>query len=229
MTNSWVEPPSRPALETALPALLKQLKLAQFRSQWQAAEQQAQTDGWTPASYLYVLAEQEHQQRHQARLRRLLHEAQLPVPKTLADLDWGAIPDLDRHQIEQLAHDTGWLDRAENLLLFGPSGVGKTHLADYALAKALNRLDRYALLVIDDIGYVRKDEAETSVLFELVMHRYERRSLLVTSNQPFSEWENVFSTSAMTVAAVDRLVDHSTIVQISGESYRRKRARRLAP
>ena len=149
------------------------------------------------------------------------------------------------------------MDRAENLLLFGPSGVGKTHLAsgicrslisldrsarffsgtalvqqlqqakaDYALAKALTKLDRYALLVIDDIGYVRKDEAETSVLFELVMHRYERRSLLVTSNQPFSEWENVFSTSAMTVAAVDRLVDHSTIVQISGESYRRKRARR---
>ena len=82
--------------------------------------------------------------------------------------------------------------------------------------------------MIDDIGYVRKDEAETSVLFELVMHRYERRSLLVTSNQPFSEWENVFSTSAMTVAAVERLVDHSTIIQINGESYRRKRARRLA-
>ncbi len=99
--------------------------------------------------------------------------------------------------------------------------------ADYALAKALTRLDRFALLVIDDIGYVRKDEAETSVLFELVMHRYERKSLLVTSNQPFSEWENVFCTSAMTVAAVDRLVDHSTIIQINGESYRRKRARRL--
>jgi DNA replication protein DnaC len=258
MTNSSAAPPSRPALETALPSLLKQLKLAQFRSQWQAAEQQAQADGWTPASYLYVLAEQEHQQRHQARLRRLLHEAQLPVPKTLAEFDWGAIPDLDRPQIEQLAHDTGWLDRAKNLLLIGPSGVGKTHLAagicrsligldrsarfytattlvqelqrakaEFALAKALNRLDRFALLVIDDIGYVRKDEAETSVLFELVMHRYERKSLLVTSNQPFSEWENVFSTSAMTVAAVDRLVDHSTLIQINGESYRRRRARRV--
>jgi DNA replication protein DnaC len=100
--------------------------------------------------------------------------------------------------------------------------------ADYALAKALNRLDRYALLVLDDIGYVRKDEAETSVLFELAMHRYERRSLLVTSNQPFSKWENVFSTSAKTVAAVGRLVDHSTIIQINGKSYRRKRAWRLA-
>ena len=153
-----------------------------------------------------MLAEQEHQQRHQARLRRLLHEAQLPWPKTLTDYDWAALPDLDKHQIEQLSHGTSWVDRAENLLLFGPSGVGKTHLAAgicrslialhrsarffsgttlvhelqrakavYALAMALNKLDRYALLVIDDIGYVRKDEAESSVLFELVMHRYERR------------------------------------------------------
>ena len=143
MTNSWAEPPSRPALDTALTSLLKQLKLAQFRSQWQAAEQQAQADGWTPASYLYVLAEQKHQQRHQARLRRLLHEAQLPVPKTLADLDWDANPDLSRAQIEQLAHDTGWIDRAENLLLFGPSGVGKTHLAA-GICRSLIELDRSA-------------------------------------------------------------------------------------
>ena len=90
-----------------------------------------------------MLAEQEHQQRHQARLRRLLHEAQLPVPKTLAEYDWGAIPDLDRPQIEQLAHDTGWLDRAENLLLFGPSGVGKTHLAA-GICRSLIALDRSA-------------------------------------------------------------------------------------
>ena len=121
MTNSWAELPRRPALEMALPTLLKQLKLAQFRSQWQAAEQQAQADGWSPASYLYVLAEQEHQQRHQARLRRLLHEAQLPVPKTLAEYDWDAIPDLNRPQIDQLAYDTGWIDRAENLCCLAPA------------------------------------------------------------------------------------------------------------
>jgi len=83
------------------------------------------------------------------------------------------------------------------------------------------------LLLIDDVGYVCKDEAETSVLFELVMHRYEQKSLLVSSNQPFSEWENVFSTSTMTVAAVDRFVDHSTLIQINGESYRRQRERRM--
>jgi len=90
-----------------------------------------------------VLAEQEHQQRHQARLRRLLHEAQLPVPKTLADVDWGAFLDLDKHQIEQLAYETGWLERAENLLLFGPSGVGKTHLAA-GICRSLIALDRSA-------------------------------------------------------------------------------------
>jgi DNA replication protein DnaC len=82
--------------------------------------------------------------------------------------------------------------------------------------------------VIDDIGYVRKDEDETSVLFELIAHRYERRSLLFTSNQPFSEWEQVFANPAMTVAAVDRLVDHCTLIAIKGESYRRRRARTTA-
>ena len=89
-----------------------------------------------------MLAEQEHQQRHQARRRRLLHEAQLPLPKTLDEFDWGAIPDLDRAQIKQLVHDIGWLDRAENLLLFGPSGVGKNHLAAGISRSLLALLDR---------------------------------------------------------------------------------------
>ena len=80
--------------------------------------------------------------------------------------------------------------------------------------------------MIGDISYLRKDEAETSVLIELVMHSYELRSLLVTSNQPFSEWENIFSSCSMTVAVVEYLVDYSTIIQINGDSYRRKRARR---
>ena len=155
----------------------------------------------------------------------------------------------------QLAQDTAWLERAENCLVFGLSGVGKTHVAT-ALAHAvlekgkrvkfftatalvqqlqqdkhqlqlparLKKLDRFDLLVLDDLGYVKKSEAETSVLFELIAHRYERKSLLITANQPFSQWDSIFTDSMMTVAAVDRLVHHALILEINADSYRRQAA-----
>ncbi len=97
--------------------------------------------------------------------------------------------------------------------------------AEFGLSTALERLDRWALLVIDDIGYVRRDEQESSVLFELICHRYERRSLLITANQPFTAWEEIFPNGSMTVAAVDRLVHHCHILEISGASHRRQQAR----
>lgn len=154
-----------------------------------------------------------------------------------------------------LATDISWLERAENCLIFGPSGAGKTHLS-IGLARAmiergkrakffsatslvqqlqqaklqlvlpamLKRLDRYDLLVIDDLGYVKKSEAETSVLFELIAHRYECKSLLITANQPFSQWNAIFADDMMTVAAVDRLVHHALIVEVHSESYRKRSA-----
>jgi DNA replication protein DnaC len=155
----------------------------------------------------------------------------------------------------QLAQDVSWLERSENLLVFGASGVGKTHLAaemgramvelgkrvkfcpattlvqqlQYAklqlqLPAALVKLDRFDLLIVDDVGYVKKTEAETSVLFELIAHRYERRSLLITANQPFSQWDSIFADSMMTVAAVDRLVHHALILEIQAESFRKQSA-----
>jgi DNA replication protein DnaC len=151
----------------------------------------------------------------------------------------------------QLADDTAWLERAGNCLIFGPSGVGKTHLAaglarrmvelgmrakffaanalvqdlQYAklqlqLPALLKKLDRFDLLILDDLGYVKKSEAETSVLFELIAYRYERKSLLITANQPF-KWDSIFSDSMMTVAAVDRLFHHAVILEIKSDSYRR--------
>jgi DNA replication protein DnaC len=145
--------------------------------------------------------------------------------------------------------------RGANLLLFGASGVGKTHLASslgYSLIEAgirvkfysasalvqvlqeakkalklqdaLNKLDKYEALIVDDIGYVKKTEQETSVLFELIAHRYERHSLIITSNQSFEDWDALFTDTTMTVAAIDRLVHHAHIIQLLGDSYRRKAA-----
>ncbi|MGY3146181.1 MULTISPECIES: IS21-like element helper ATPase IstB [Bradyrhizobium] len=93
---------------------------------------------------------------------------------------------------------------------------------ELALESAIAKLDRYDLLILDDITYVSKDQAETSVLFELIAARYERRSLLITANQPFGEWGRIFPDQAMTLAAIDRLVHHATILEMNVESYRRK-------
>ena len=96
------------------------------------------------------------------------------------------------------------------------------------MPQALAKLDKYALLILDDIGYVKPSEIESSVLFELIAHRYESTSLVITSNQPFSAWESIFSDTMMTVATVDRLIHHATIIEIRGESYRKTEAIRRA-
>jgi DNA replication protein DnaC len=88
----------------------------------------------------------------------------------------------------------------------------------------LEKLDKYDCLILDDFGYVQKDELETNVLFELICDRYERKSMLITCNQPFKEWEHIFRDKQMAIAAIDRLVHNAAILEIEGESYRRKRA-----
>ena len=95
---------------------------------------------------------------------------------------------------------------------------------ELALEAAIAKLDKFHLLILDDIAYLTKDQAETSVLFELISARYERRSLLITANQPFGEWGKIFPDQAMTVAVVDRLVHHATIFEMNVESYRRRAA-----
>jgi DNA replication protein DnaC len=154
----------------------------------------------------------------------------------------------------------GWIDRGGTILLFGPSGSGKSHLSAafghaliengyrvlftrttdlvqrlqqarqaLSLESAIEKLDKYHVLILEDLCYVRKNQAETSVLFELIAARYERRSLIVMANHPFGEWTSVFPDAAMTLAAVDRLVHHSTIFEMNVESYRRRVAAARAP
>jgi hypothetical protein len=95
---------------------------------------------------------------------------------------------------------------------------------DLALEAAIAKLDKYHLLILDDLAYVTKDQAETSVLFELISSRYERRSMLITANQPFGEWGKIFPGEAMTLADIDRLVHHATILEMNVDSYRRREA-----
>ena len=95
---------------------------------------------------------------------------------------------------------------------------------ELALEAAIRKLHKYHLLILDDVAYVRKDQAETSVLFELISSRYEQRSMLITANQPFGEWGSIFPHEAMTLAAVDRLVHRATIFELNVESYRRRTA-----
>ena len=175
--------------------------------------------------------------------------------RTMTGFDFDAVPMVSKAQVMAIAAGDSWLEKGANLLLFGPPGAGKSHLAaaiglalvengwrvlfmrtsdlvqrlqiarrELALESALAKLDKYHLLILDDIVYVSKDQAETSVLFELIGCRYERRSMLITANQPFGEWGKVFPDQAMTLAAIDRLVHHATIFEMNVESYRRRAA-----
>jgi len=232
--------------------LLAELRLPAVKQVWASLATQADKEGWPAGRFLAALAEHEIAERARRRLERHLAEARLPPGKTLDTFDFEVVPVVSKAQV--MAGDA-WLNNGANLLLFGPPGGGKSHLAaalgfalvengwrvlftrttdlvqrlqiarrELALEAAIAKLDKYHLLILDDLAYVTKDQAETSVLFELISARYERKSLLITANQPFGEWGKIFPDQAMTVAVVDRLVHHATIFEMNVESYRRRTA-----
>jgi DNA replication protein DnaC len=244
----------------SLPILLKELRLSAMAKDWEVIAQKAVSEQWEPALFLAELCGLEANHRHESRLKRLLKESKLPIGKQLHQYKFDEINGITSLQIKQKVSQLDWLRQGHNILLFGASGLGKTHLAcaiGYALLEksvsvrfttstaivqelqraketlgltdALRKLDKYELLILDDIGYVKKSDSESQVLFELIAHRYERGSLLITSNQAFSDWDSIFGDNMMTVAAIDRLVHHSDIYQLKGESYRKKQAMKLNP
>jgi DNA replication protein DnaC len=238
-----------------LTLMLNELRLPAIKQMWSDFAVRSDREGWPAARFLAALTEHELAERDRRRMERHLSEARLPPGKTLDGFDFGAVPMISRAQVMAMCAGDGWLENGANLMLFGPPGGGKSHLAaaiglalvekgwrvlftrtsdlvqklqvarrELALEAALARLDKYHLLILDDLAYITKDQAETSVLFELISARYERRSTLITANQPFGEWGKIFPDPAMTLAAVDRLVHHATIFEMNVESYRRRTA-----
>ena len=241
--------------DARLTLVLNSLRLPTIKALWPQFTEQADREGWPSARLLATLAEHEIAERARRRISRHLSEAHLPPGKSLDNFDFNSVPMISKAQVNALLAADSWLNQGANLLLFGPPGAGKSHLAsaiglalvengwrvlfsrttdlvqrlqiarrELALEAAINRLHKYHLLILDDVAYVTKDQAETSVLFELISARYEQRSLLITANQPFGEWGKIFPDPAMTLAAVDRLVHHATIFELNVESYRRRHA-----
>lgn len=248
-----------PACEPARTALmLGELRLPTIARLWPAFAERSDKEGWPASRFLGALLEHELAERAKRRLERHRIESKLDPTKTLASFDFAEVPMLSKAHVMALASGDAWLERGATILIFGPPGVGKSHVGcgighalidvgyrvlymrtselvqrlqgarqSLQLPQALAKLDRYDLLILDDLSYVRRDQAETSVLFELIAERYERRSILITANQPFSGWDNVFPDPGMTIAAIDRLVHHSTIFELNTvESYRGKQAAR---
>ncbi|MCK0505294.1 IS21-like element helper ATPase IstB [Aromatoleum anaerobium] len=250
--NAQSYDPGRTAL------MLGELRLPTIGRLWAQLAERADKEGWPAGRFLAALLEHELAERGKRRIERHRAESKLDPTKTLASFDFAEVPMLSKAHVMALASGDSWLEKGATILIFGPPGVGKSHVgcgighalidAGYRvlymrtselvqrlqaarqslqLPQTLAKLDRYDLLILDDLSYVRRDQAETSVLFELIAERYERRSILITANQPFSGWDHVFPDPGMTVAAIDRLVHHSTIFELNKvESYRGKQAAR---
>ena len=210
----------------------------------------AAREDWSSDAFLAELLDQEIEGRRQRRIARLQRASRLPAGKTLASFDQERLPLRLRRQLKQVCN-ADFVDRAENLLVFGLPGRGKTHFAaavghelvqqgrsvlftptyrlvdellrakrDLLLEQQLRHLDRFEVLILDDIGYVQQSQDEMEVLFTLLAERYEMRSVLITSNLVFAKWNTIFKDDMTTSAAIDRLVHHSTILELNTESYR---------
>ena len=240
-------------LDADVLGLLRELRLPTMMSQLDEASKRAEANDWTPHAFLGHLAAAEVEARRIRRVERNLKASKLPVGKTLDMLNLKLYNLKTRRQVAALI--TGdFLDRADNVLLFGLPGRGKSHMAaaighelvqrghkvfftptfqlvqrlliakrELELEKLLRRLDSFDCVILDDIGYVQQDRDEIEVLFTFLGERYERRSVIVTSNLVFSKWDRIFKEPMTTACAIERLVHHSTILELVC-----KRSHRLA-
>lgn len=243
-----------PELGERITALLTDFKLPTAAEELVPRFTAAGLDG--SLALLCEILETEKQARRERRVERLRRASKLPPGKTFETLDEARVPRPVLIKIRELARGD-FAERADNVLLFGLPGVGKSHLAcalghalvdagrsvffaptyqlvqhllaarrDLVLPRALRALDVFDVVVLDDLGYVQQTADDAEVLFTLMAERYERRSLVITSNLVFSQWDRIFKSPMTTAAAIDRLVHHATILEIVRDSVRAEDARR---
>jgi DNA replication protein DnaC len=230
---------------------LRELHLPTVREVYDEAARMAEREHLSFEQYLVHVLERECEVRRTNRIARLLRDSDLPLEKTFATFNRDRLPRAQNAQVTTLL-DGSFLDRTENVLVFGRSGSGKTHLVsaiaheliqthekrirfttcsllvqelllakrELKLSRYLKRISRFDGLVIDEVGYIQQNRDEMEVLFTLLADRYEHGSVMLTSNLPFSKWDQIFKDPTTTAAAVDRLVHHSVIIELNLESYR---------
>lgn len=239
----------------ALIGHLKELHLPTVRQCYEDTARRAERETLSYEQYLLEVISRECEQRRKKRVERLLKESALPLEKSLANFNVKRLPTKAQRQLRTLL-EGGFLDRKENVLVFGNPGSGKSHLLtalaqelavvrerkmhftkcsllmqdllaakrDLRLSKEIKRLGRFEGLIIDDLGYIQQSRDDMDVVFTLLAERYERGSVLMTSNLQFSKWEGIFKDAMMTAAAIDRLVHHCVIIELNIPSYRAEEA-----
>ena len=243
-------------LKELLLASLKELHLPAFRAGYEELARQAQQESLSYEQYLLELVQRECQERRNKRVERLLRQSRLPLEKTWQALDLKRLPAkvvqqartllegsfADRHENVLVFGQPGSgkthllcalgqeLVRAGRKVLFWTTELLVQELLvakrDLKLSRVLKRLSSYEVLILDDLGYVQQSREEMEVLFTLLAERYERGSVLLTSNLPFSGWEANFKDPMTTAAAIDRLVHHIVIVELNIPSYRAEAAKK---
>jgi DNA replication protein DnaC len=237
---------------------LKALRLPSFNTHYVELAEQSIAEGWAPVRYLAELATLEADERADRRMSRLLDEAKIPRDKTLATLDMNRYATPLRTQIKQLlrgefvtgatnvcligkpgtgkshvmaALSRALIERGHPVLFISVVKLVERLLEakrNLRLARELKHLDKYDSIALDDIGYVQHDRAEMEVLFTLLAERYERKSVMITSNLVFSKWDQIFKDPMTTAAAIDRVVHHAVVLEFPGPSLRAEVAEKRA-
>ncbi len=239
-----------PGEKLSLEAHLKTLRLPSVKREYARTAIDAVSEGVSHERYLLRLLETELADRDSRGFTKRLKDARLPSRKTLAEFDFAALPALDPMKVHRLA-GCEFVAKAENILLVGGNGTGKTHLAtaiaveackrklsvrfytvsqlvealiearsERALSRMRAALKKVDLLVLDELGFVPLPASGADLLFEVVSDRYERRSIVMTTNLPFEEWISVLASEPLTHAMLDRLTHHVHILEMNGKSYR---------